>query len=151
MKSGIYLTNSTLIYEAFPKQPWPSWHCISFEIELQEIKVLALSPRMNFDDDLTFLLIVSKNHEVHSIPLRSEISNGLSELETYFKINSIFEETVNFKDEEFDSGTVDKIIYPKSHYWQDLFHKDWKLKIRGIYGLIWPKVFYGNLKVETIK
>ncbi|WP_276493269.1 hypothetical protein [Maribacter zhoushanensis] len=151
MKSGIYFTNKTLKYVAFPKRPLPSWHCVSFEIELKDIKVLALSPRMNFDDDLTFLLIVSKNHTVFSIPLHGVIESGIQELENYFEINSLVEEKLKFKDEEYDSGIVDKIIFPKSHYWQDLFHKDWKLKIRWIYGKFWSKAFYGNLKIDTVK
>lgn len=151
MKPGIYLTNNTLKYKAFPKFGWISWHCSSFEIGLKDIKVLAISPRMNFDDDLTFLLIVDKNNKVYPVPLRTEISTGLLELENYFEIKSIFEETIKFKDEEFDSGIVDKIIFPKSHYWQDLFRKDWKLKIRWIYGQIWPKSFYGNVKIDAIK
>ena len=43
-------------------------YCPSFVISINYIKYIAISPRLLFDDEIMFILIVDKDNYVHKMP-----------------------------------------------------------------------------------
>ena len=52
---------------------------------------------------------------------------------------------LRFTYEEHGTGKKDKVIFPKEHHWENLFEKDWRLLVRGLYAWIVPKSFFGTV------
>ncbi|MGY6647583.1 hypothetical protein [Wenyingzhuangia sp. IMCC45574] len=146
MESGIQITKTKLIFTKFQsKETGLAMQCKSFEIELSEVKFIALSPRLILDDESIFILIVDFNNRVYPIPAHAIAMDGFDIFEKRFKLKSISEDCTKFKDKDH-YGKIDKIIYPQDKYWIDLFSKDWKLTLRSFYSWIIPKSFYGNIR-----
>lgn len=142
-KTGIHITDSELIFTAFPsKEIGLAMYCKSFKILLKDIKYIAVSPRMALDDEVLFILIIGKNYKIHKIPFE-HISYTFDTFEKHFQLNPIHEEWGKFEYEDH-YGKIDKIIYPKEFYWHDLFENDWKLTVRKLYSWTIPKSFFGN-------
>lgn len=123
--------------------------CKSFTLNLNEIKIIAISPRLLFDDESIFIIVIDTSNQIYLIPAAVIGTKGLVDFENYFKLKPIIEEWGKFEYNDHYSS-VDKIIYPKEMYWINLFKKDWKLKVRRLYSWVQPKTFYGNLN-EAIK
>ncbi len=150
MTSGIQITESELEFHEFPaKEIGLAKFCKSFKIQLDEIKSIAISPRLALDDQSIFILIIDKSNRIYPIPDHVMRTPGLLDFEEYFGLNSISDEWQKF---EYDDhyGKFDKIIYPKEKYWTDLFKNNWKLTIRRLYSWAQPKSFYGTLNKENI-
>lgn len=140
--SGIQITDTELIFTAFPsKEIGLALYCKSFKVYLKDIKFIAISPRAAFDDAVIFIIIIDKNNKIHKIPYAHSYQT-FDLFEKFFDLNPIYEEEKKFKDHEFE-GKIDKIIYPKELYWQDLFENDWKLTVRNFYTMIYPKSCFG--------
>jgi len=144
---GIYITGTDLIFKAFPsKEIGLAMYCKSFKVSLVEVKFIVLSPRMNFDDTVYLLLIITQNNIIHKIPI-SYISQGFDTLQNFFELKPLVVEDKKIKDDEFD-GKLDKIIYPKAYYWQDLFKDNWKLKLRPLITMFHPKSCFGDFNSD---
>ncbi len=148
--SGIQITDTELIFNAFPsREIGLALYCKSFKVYLKDIKFIAISPRLALDDETIFILIVDTKQKVYPIPAHVLRTKGLHQLETYFSLQSILDDWEKFEYEDH-YGKVDKIIYPKELYWQDLFENDWKLKIRYCYSWAKPKAFFGNFNKKLL-
>lgn len=146
-KPRIHITTTELTFEAFPsKEIGLAIYCKSFKIPLEDIKYIAISPRLALDDDVLFILIIGKNHKIYKIPFVYYIYD-FSGFENHFLSTSIHKEWGSFTHKDH-YGKVDKIIYPKEFYWLDLFEKNWKLKVRNLYSWINPKSFFGDFSKE---
>ncbi|ARN77679.1 hypothetical protein BST97_06525 [Nonlabens spongiae] len=145
MKSGIEITESKLVFTAFPsKITGLGKFCKSFDCLLDDIKFIALSPRLVLDDECLFILIVDWSKNIYILNDHVLKTEGLSDLESNFGLEPILETWEKFSyDDHY--GKVDKIIYPSNHYWKNLFKSDWKLRVRQLYVPIKPKSFLGNL------
>lgn len=145
MNSGIEITETELKFTKFsPKDIGLAKFCKSFTLNLDEIKLIGICPRLALDDESIFILVIDKSENIYPIPDRVIKTEGLKKLENYFGLNSIQKEWEKFEYEDHN-GKMDKIIYPKEKYWNDLFKNDWKLKVRNLYSWVIPKSFYGNL------
>ncbi|MFD0991660.1 hypothetical protein [Tenacibaculum geojense] len=150
MTSGIEITYTELKFTEFPsKETGIAKYCKSFRLKLNEIKLIGISPRLVLDNECIFILVIDKSEKIHLICDHVMGTKGLESFEKYFGLESIQEEWSKL---EYDDhyGKIDKVIYPKEKYWNDLFDKDWKLKIRTLYSWIKPKSFYGNLNKKTL-
>ncbi|WP_299443770.1 hypothetical protein [uncultured Aquimarina sp.] len=150
MISGIHITASELEFHEFSaKEIGLAKYCKSFKIKLDEIKSIAISPRLALDDESIFILVINKSNKIYPIPDHVMGTQGLKDFEKHFGLNSISNEWQKF---EYDDhyGKNDKIIYPKEKYWTDLFENNWKLTIRRLYSWAQPKSFYGTLNKENI-
>ncbi|MFS4466178.1 hypothetical protein [Maribacter sp. 2210JD10-5] len=145
MKPGIKITDTELIFTEFAsKETGIVKYCKSFNLKLNEIKLIGISPRLALDDEIVFILVIDNEDQIFPIPDNVIGTKGLENLEKHFKLKSIIEEWNKF---EYDDhyGKIDKVLYPKERYWADLFEKDWKLNFRTLYSWIKPKTFYGSL------
>ncbi|MBR9847435.1 MAG: hypothetical protein GYB35_15610 [Algicola sp.] len=150
MTSGIKITDTELKFTEFPsKETGITKYCKSFKLNLNEIKLIGISPRLVLDDECIFILVIDKSEKIHLISDHVIGTKGLESFEKHFGLESIQAEWNKL---EYDDhyGKIDKVIYPKEKYWNDLFDKDWKLKIRTLYSWIKPKSFYGNLNKKTL-
>ncbi|WP_040254259.1 hypothetical protein [Psychroserpens mesophilus] len=150
MTSGIKITDTELKFTEFPsKETGITKYCKSFKLNLNEIKLIGISPRLILDDECIFILVIDKSEKIHLISDHVIGTKGLESFEKHFGLESIQAEWNKL---EYDDhyGKMDKVIYPKEKYWNDLFDKDWKLKIRTLYSWIKPKSFYGNLNKKTL-
>lgn len=145
MVSGIEITDIKLKFTEFPsKKIGLAKYCKSFSLKLSEVKLIGISPRLALDHESIFILIIDKSENIYPIPDHVIGTKGLEKFEKYFELGSIQNEWQKF---EYDDhyGEIDKVIYPKEEYWNDLFEKDWKLRIRTLYSWAKPKTFYGNV------
>ncbi|WP_299261795.1 hypothetical protein [uncultured Aquimarina sp.] len=150
MTPGIEITETELKFTEFSsKEIGLAKYCKSFNLKLNEIKLIGISPRLALDDESIFILIIDKSKRIYPIPDHIIGTKGLQEFENYFKLSSIQKEWERFEHEDH-YGKMDKVIYPKEQYWNDLFEKDWKLRIRTLYSWIQPKSFYGNLNKKNV-
>jgi len=145
MTSGIEITDTELRFTAFPsKKTGIGKYCKSFSLNLNQIKLIGISPRIVLDDECIFILVMDKLEKIHLISDQVMGTKGLENFEKHFGLESIQKEWSKLKyDDHY--GKIDKVIYPKEKYWNDVFEKDWKLRIRTLYSWIKPKSFYGNL------
>lgn len=145
MVPGIEITNTELKFREYSsKKVGLAKFCKSFTLNLNDIKLIGISPRLTIDDESIFILVIDQSENIYPIPDCVIGTEGLESFEKHFGLNTIQKEWQKF---EYDDhyGKVDKVIYPEEKYWDDLFEKDWKLRIRVLYSWIWPKSFYGNL------
>ncbi|AXT54633.1 hypothetical protein D1815_02275 [Aquimarina sp. AD1] len=150
MKSGIKITDSELEFIEFSsKEIGLALYCKSFKMNLEEIQLIGISPRMVLDDETLFILIIDKFNRIYPLPDEILGTNGLKNLEKHFDLYPIQKEWQKFEHNDH-YGKVDKVIYPKEKYWNDLFEKDWKLKIRVLYSWLVSKSFYGNLNKKNV-
>ena len=151
MASGIEITDTELKFTEFPsKKTGIVKYCRSFSLNLNEIKLIGISPRLALDDESIFILVIDKSENIYPIPDHVIDTNGLKNFEKHFGLGSIQKEWEKFEyDEHY--GKIDKVIYPKGKYWNDLFESDWKLRIRTLYSWAKPKSFYGNLNKKNVE
>lgn len=139
------IVNNTLTFKEISKDKIGlARYCKSFTISLDEIQYIAISPRLAFDNETLFILIIHKENHIFFLPDEVMRMSGFEKFEKQFGLAPIAQEWEKFEyDEHY--GKYDKIIYPKEYYWKDLFKDDWKLKIRRLYSWAIPKSFFGNL------
>ena len=151
MNPGIQLNINRISFTAFPKSEiGAARYCKSFELHLEDIQLISISPRLVIDDEALFILIIDKTGEINPLPQYVIDTDGLDALEKHFHLSSIKAEWEKFSYEEHQGG-IDKIIYPKAYYWKDLFENNWKLKTRVLYSWFSPKAFFGTIDERFIK
>ncbi|MGD1848624.1 MAG: hypothetical protein ACFB10_24805 [Salibacteraceae bacterium] len=150
MKPGIQIKNGKFKFQEFPENEIGlAKYCNSFQLELNDIRMIAISPRLAVDDETLFILVIDKDGKIFPIPDNVLKSIGIKTFEAHFQLKSIVEEWEKF-DYNDHYGKYDKVIYPCEHYWKDLFKNDWKLKVRQFYSWANPKSFFGNLNKENV-
>ncbi|CAM1362136.1 hypothetical protein [Tenacibaculum xiamenense] len=144
----IEITKNEFRYTAPPKAKiGRALHCDSFNINLNSINLIAISPRLAIDDEILFVLMITDTLKTHPIYLGDLENSDVELLENHFQLPAIMHLWGKFEYEDHYES-IDKIIYPKNYYWKNLFKNDWKLKIRKLYAGFHPKSFLGNLNKE---
>lgn len=148
MNYGIEITETELKFTSYPsKEIGLAISSKSFTLNLNAIQLIAISPRLALDDETIFILIIDTQNKIYPLPDAVIGTDGLKSFEKYFGLNPIHEEWQKFQYEDH-YGKVDKIVYPKELYWNNLFKNDWKILIRSLYSWIVTKSFYGNLNTN---
>ena len=63
MEPGIYITEIEIEFVAFPQHEIGlAKYCKSFKLKLDDIHLIAISPRLAIDDETLFVLIRSEEH-----------------------------------------------------------------------------------------
>lgn len=145
MKPGIYIKENELEFVEYPSNEiGAARYCKSFKLKLNDIKFIALSPRLVVDDESLFLLIADAKGKIFPLPQYILGSDGLKKFESHFELKPIRDEWEKFGYIDHN-GKYDKVIYPKKYYWKNLFEDDWKLKVRQLYSWGKPKSFFGTI------
>lgn len=139
----VEISNNLLVYYGEKEYKYAVWSCRPFQIEISEIKYIAMSPRLALDDEECFLVFVNKEHELFKLPYFH--TGNVSEIIRHFQLKFIEKNYSKYFSYEAHYGKIDKIIYPNKLFLKDLFYKDWKLFLRGLYSWIWTKSFFGNI------
>lgn len=151
MQKGIIeLINNKIIHYPYPKSIiGEAAHCPYFEINVSEVKLISISPRMMLDDEALFISFVNNKGVLFNTTGYNFSSNGLDKIEKRFGLPSIND--ISNKFEHADHyGKIDKIIYPKHLFWKDLYKKDWKWRLRNFYsGFGVSKSLFGNFTDEV--
>ena len=149
MKPGIIINDDKITFNKFPiEEIGLACSCKSFELEIDRIKLVVLSPRLALDDETMFILLIDQNRKIYPMP-----ENVVHEPEFYkfmeiFNLENKPSNTLLFTyDEHY--GKIDKIIYPKTLHWKNLFKNDHKLLLRRILNPFIPKLFWGNFTKEA--
>ena len=108
------------------------WYpCItkSFKIKFDEIKLIAISPRLALDDEMLLITIIDKEGKFYQFSCFEFGKDPIKEFEERLNLKSIRDiEWEKFSWEEHQDYITDKVIYPEELYWEDLFIKPKKLK-----------------------
>jgi len=114
----------------------------SFKIKFDEIKIIAISPRLALDDEMLMVTLIDKEKKFRQFSNFEFGKEPIKKFEKRLNLNSLREtEWEKFSWEEHENYITDKVIYPKEMYWEDLFVKPKNLK----------KAFIGILKYLSIK
>ena len=119
------IDNTIIQYDAGSRKEEDGFsrHCDSFSLPLTDIKLIAICPRLPFDDEWLFTLLIDKNGQAYPIPDEIIGSEAIKIIEQYFELASIRD--VEWKKFSYDEhvGFKAKIIYPKRLYGQSLYRK----------------------------
>lgn len=108
------------------------WYpCItkSFKLKFDEIKLVAISPRLAIDDEMLMITIIDKEGNFRQFSCFEFNKEPIKEFERKLKLKSLRNvEWEKFSWDEHENYITDKVVYPKELYWEDLFIKPKKLK-----------------------
>lgn len=125
MEKGLKINDNEIEFNKWSKgEIW--FPCItkSFKINIDEIKIIAISPRLAFDDEMLMITLIDKEKSFRQFSNFEFGKEPIKELEKRLDLKSIQNtEWEKFSWEEHQNYTTDKIIYPKELYWEDLFVK----------------------------
>ncbi len=123
MEKGFSIVNNEIIFESW-KTGEISISAItkSFKLQIRDIALVSISPRIDFDDEFLLITIFDKDR----------IKYQFSDVELVKKAMPVLEENLNFKSpihiewqrfsiEDHESAMIDKILFPLDLYWNDLF------------------------------
>ncbi len=155
MKKNLHITNDEVIFKR-RKVGEISLPCItkSFRIKFEDIQVVFISPRLALDDEVLMITIVDKHKKFHKFSNWEFGSDAITQLELRLGLKSIrLQEWEKFSWKEHENYITDKVIYPKSLYWEDFFTppehslEQWIIQIikflalkKSISGTLNPKV-----------
>lgn len=101
------------------------WYpCItnSFKIKFDEIKLVAISPRMALDDEILLVTIIDANKQFKQFSSFEFGKEPIKKFEKRLGLNSIRDvEWGKFSWKEQQNAITDKVIYPKELYGENLF------------------------------
>ena len=143
---GITLTDKLLTYEAFPVERVGARYCEPFSVPLQSICAIAISPRLEGDDETLYVLIVDRERRIFPMPYEVVPTGGMDRLEKRFELSSVFHELENFTYNDHMYARYDKIIYPEHLYGEALFKDNYKMKIRRFFWFFFSNRFIGDLR-----
>lgn len=107
------------------------YSCItrSFEIKIQDIKIIAISPRLALDEEMLMISLIDKKGKLYKFSNFEFGKDSMKEIERRFLLKDIkVMEWDKFSWEDHENYITDKIIYPKELYWEDLY-----LRPKGIF------------------
>lgn len=122
---GLHIIGEDILFNKWSVGDIP-YDCItkSFQIKLQDIRAIAISPRFSFDDEILIITLIDKEKNFYQFSSYEFQKPAIKELEEKLKLESIRNvEWEKFSEEELDDGFTDKIIYPKELYGENLFLK----------------------------
>lgn len=136
MGNGLTIINDSQIqYNPIPREELGVMYCDGFSLNLDEIRVIAICPRLPLDDERLFVLLVDKKEQSYPLPDSVLTSEAIKFIESKFGIESI----INIEWEKFDYedhyGFKAKVIYPQRLYGQNLYRKsfdDWTAFKKGL-------------------
>ncbi|MCH2193580.1 hypothetical protein [Kordia sp.] len=108
-----------------------TYPCItkSFKLKFDEIRLIALSPRLAMDDEILMITIIDTKGKFRQFSCYEFGKEPIKKFEKKLDLKSLREiEWEKFSWEEHENGITDKVIYPKKLYWEDLFVKPKNLK-----------------------
>ncbi|MEM6263897.1 MAG: hypothetical protein AAGI38_15390 [Bacteroidota bacterium] len=123
MKLGLTIVDDTwLQFNPIPEEKIGlSMYCEGFSIRLDDIKIIAICPRLPFDDERLFVLLVNKYGDSFPIPDLILDAEGVRSLEKIFGLNSILNAEWPKLDYEDHYGFMTRIIYPRHLYGKRLY------------------------------
>jgi len=134
------------------------WYpCItkSFKIKFEDIKIVAISPRLALDDEMMIVTLIDKEENFYQFSSFEFGKESIKDFEKDLGIKSIRNfEWEKFSWEEHEDSITDKIIYPKELYWEDLFIKPKYVKkiiIQVLKFVSLKKSISGKLNPKTIE
>lgn len=69
MQKGILIRENQFLFNEFStKEIGFAKYCKSFSLKLDDIKLIAISPRILLDDESIFVILVDKNNTVFPMP-----------------------------------------------------------------------------------
>lgn len=151
MPQGLHIEDEMLLFRQGPKaEKGIARRCKSFSLRLEDVRLIAISPRLVLDDETLFFLIVSKEGKLFPMNEKTLRITGIQLLEERFKLVPIRELSKKFRYEDH-YGKYDKVIYPNEHFWEDLFKQDWRLVLRQIYSWAIPTSFFGHINEKYLR
>ena len=108
-----------------------SYPCItkSFKLKFEEIKLVAISPRLALDDEILMITLIDKEGKFRQFSCFEFGKEPIKEFENKLNIKSLRNiEWEKFSWEEHENYMTDKVVYPEELYWEDLFIKPKFLK-----------------------
>ena len=139
MKENLYINNNEIIFKR-RKVGEISSSCItkSFRIKFEDIQVVFISPRLALDDEVLMITIVDRYKKFHQFSCWEFGTDAIIQFELGLGLKDIrLQEWEKFSWKDHENYITDKVIYPKSLYWQDFF--------------IPPKHFIDKQVVQIIK
>lgn len=144
MQPGIQIKDDQVIFTEFPaKKIGSALYCKSFTLNLKEIMIILISPRLALDDEELFILFI--DYQLKKYPMPSEVlrSDHFHLIEKYFDLTPIHTEWHQFDYDDHDK-CFDMILYPPQLYGENLFKNDYNQKIRKWLGGFLTKKFWGT-------
>ena len=87
MTPGIEITDTELTFTEFPsKDIGLAKYCKSFNLSLNEIELIGISPRLSMDDESIFILVIDKSKVIHLIPDLVLGTKGFEKFENHFMV-----------------------------------------------------------------
>jgi hypothetical protein len=157
MKKGLMIHGNEIEFNK--RSTGDIWfQCItkSFKIKFDDIKLIAISPRLALDDEMLMITLIDEKKNFRQFSNFEFNTEAILEFEKRLNLNSIRDiEWEKFSWEEHENAITDKIIYPKELYWENLFIKTKNPKktfIRILKFLSIKKSISGKLnpKIDTI-
>lgn len=140
---GINITKEELFFEAFPiQETGKEMYCESFRIQLKKIKHISISTRFVLDDNGIFIEITGKNNKIHKIPYTYK-TEDFEAFEKHFGLNPIYQEELKLECGDY-TGKINKIIFPKELYWEDVSERSGKLTLQSIFTMFYPSSILGH-------
>ena len=125
MKKGLTIENDELVYfKRSIKEVGFDAHTKKFRVRIKDIKIIALSPRMNFDDEIILVTLIDNNLNYYCFSYFEFGSPALDKLEQILKLSKFAEVGwKSFPSEDFNNSIDTSIIYPQELFMHDLFKK----------------------------
>lgn len=151
MTDYLHIENGMISFTAVPVEKIGiAAYCESFQIKIEEVKIIAISPRLKIDDEFFLITLINARGQFFPIPDQVLSLETAGKLEKTFGLNPVRKvEWARFKYNDHQAK-YDKIIFPRDLYWEDLFKKDLLWYWRRIVNLGCDKYLYGNF-TEKVK
>jgi hypothetical protein len=124
MTKNLQLTNDAIIYKRRKVgQMYLPAITKSFKIKFDAIQIIAISPRLAFDDEMLMVTIIDRNRKFYKFSSREFCGDALTQIELRLGLKSI------------RLTEWEKFSWEEQLYWKDLFIPPEKLEKRLIQGL----------------
>lgn len=134
MNKGLRINGNEIDFEKW-STGGIAYPCVtkSFKLKFDDIKLIAISPRLAMDDEILMITIIDKDEKFKQFSCFEFDKEPIKEFENKLNLNSLKDtEWEKFSWEEHENSITDKVIYPKELYWEDLFVKPIYLKKTSI-------------------
>ncbi|MFT5261974.1 MAG: hypothetical protein ACI8YQ_000703 [Polaribacter sp.] len=94
----------------------------SFSINFEEIKLVAISPRLALDNEMLIVTLINIEQNFHQFSCFEFDKESIKKFERKLNLNSIRNtEWEKLSWEEHENYTTDKVVYPRELYWENLY------------------------------
>ena len=124
MQPGLHIKDTQIIFTEYLKEEIGSTkYCGSFRLNINDGRLIALSPRLLVDDETLFVLIVDESDNIYPMPDNILKGDGVMQLEKHFSLPRLTTEWEKFAYNDHHDQ-INKVVYPTRFYGMDLFQKD---------------------------